>query len=248
MRARSRLRTAGNERAPGVLAPHALALVLLAPAAHGQSPVSTATPVAREELCVTEGEIAQGPDGSLTVRVPKMRAFVMRPVADAVAVRLTYQGPSREQSALGSGDVRGQFALKLRALDACNLLYITWRVTPTSKLVVQVKKNPRQHSSSECSNHGYQTLKPRLAAPLPQLAPGETHVMRAEIAAATLRVLVDGRPVWQGELGEFADLASGPVGVRSDNVRAAFRLEVGPGTALIPAQLPACRAGVAGAE
>jgi hypothetical protein len=248
MRAGSRLRTARHERTPAELARRALALVLLAPVVHGQSPAAAAAPVARGELCVTEGAIAPGPDGSLTVGVPKMRAFVMRPVADAIAVHLTYQGPTSEQSALGSGELRGQFALKPRALDACNLLYVTWRLTPAAKLVVQVKNNPRQHSSPECSNHGYHTLKPRLAAPLPQLAPGDTRLMRAEISAATLRVFVDGNLVWEGELGEFADLPMGPVGVRSDNVRAAFRLEAGPGTALTAAQLPACRAGVAETE
>jgi hypothetical protein len=248
MRARSRLRTAGNERAAGAVPCGALALLLLAPAVPGQSPPDTATPVSRTELCVTEGEVGQGPDGSLKVQVPKMRAYVMRPVADAVAVRLTYQGPSSEQAALGSGELRGQFALKLRALDACNLVYVTWRLTPAPKLVVQVKNNPRQHSSSECSNHGYRTLKPQLAAPLPQLAPGETRVLRAEIAAARLRVFVDGVPVWEGELGEFAAMRSAPVGVRSDNVRAAFRLEAGPGTPLTAAGVPACHAGAGEAE
>jgi hypothetical protein len=245
MRKQLTLRTGGNERAASR---GALALLLLAPAVHGQSPPATATPVARAELCVTEGELAPGPDGSLTVSVPKMRAYVLRPVADAVAVRLTYQGASSEQSALGSGAVRGQFALKLRALDACNLLYVAWRLTPASQLVVQVKNNPRQHSSSECSNHGYQTLKPRQAAPLPRLAPGDTHELRAEISAATLRVFVDDRPVWEGELGEFAAMTTGPVGVRSDNVRATFALLAGPGVALTAAQLPACRTRAGEAE
>ena len=244
MSARSCLRTAGNERA----ARGVPVLLLLVPAVHAQSPPAPSTPVARAELCVTEGELGQGPDGSLTVSVPKMRAIVMRPVADAVAVRLTYQGPSRDESALGSGEVRGQFALKLRALDACNLVYVSWRVTPASKLVVQVKNNPRQHASSECTNHGYQTLKPRLATPVPQLAPGETHELRAEISAATLRVLVDNHAVWEGELGEFAAMTSGPVGVRSDNVRASFVLQAGPGTPLTAAQLPACHPGAAEAE
>ena len=245
MRAGSCLRTAGHEprRAGPVLCP-----LLLLSGVQAQPPAEPAAAVGRTDLCVTEGSLAQDTDGSLSVDVPKMRAFVLRPVADAVAARLTYRGPTDEQSALGSGEVRRQFALKLRALDACNLVYVTWRITPASKLVVQVKNNPGQHSSSECTNHGYQTLKPRLAAPLPPLLPGETHLLRAEIALGTLRAFVDGRPVWEGELGAFAAMSAAPVGVRSDNVRASFRLEAGPGVPIAAAQLPACRTGPESAE
>src|SRR5215475_3890087 len=85
MRVGLRLRTGSHEYSVGAAWRGALMWLLLTPAAQGQSPPATATTVTRAELCVTEGAIAQGPDGSLTVSVPKMRAFVMRPVADAVA-------------------------------------------------------------------------------------------------------------------------------------------------------------------
>ena len=35
---------------------------------------------------------------------------------------------------------------KLRAEDACNLVYVMWRIEPQSRLVVSVKRNPGQHA------------------------------------------------------------------------------------------------------
>ena len=37
------------------------------------------------------------------------------------------------------GELRRQFGLKLRAQDACNLVYVMWRIEPASKLVVSIK-------------------------------------------------------------------------------------------------------------
>jgi hypothetical protein len=58
----------------------------------------------------------------------------------------------------------------LRAEDACNLVYLMWRIEPESRLVVSVKRNPGQHASAECGNRGYQNVKPRYSAPIPSLA------------------------------------------------------------------------------
>jgi|HubBroStandDraft_1064217.scaffolds.fasta_scaffold63952_2 hypothetical protein len=220
-----------------------LPLMLVAALVRGQSPPLTPTAVERARLCVTEGALEDSADGSLAVTLPKMRAFVRLPIADAAQAQFTYLGPSANESPLASGQMRRQFGLKLRALDACNLLYVMWRIAPESRLVVQLKNNPGQHSSAECTNHGYQTIKPRLAAPLPRLQPGESHVLRARISGEELRVSVDDRIVWQGNLSGSAAMMSGPVGVRSDNARIRFNLSAGPGPALAAAQLPACRPG-----
>jgi hypothetical protein len=217
--------------------------MLLAGLVRGQSPPSTATAVERTSLCVTEGALEDSADGSLAVTLPRMRAFARLPIGDAAEARFTYLGPTAVASPLGSGEMRRQFGLKLRALDACNLLYVMWRLAPDSRLVVQLKNNPGQHSSAECTNHGYQTIKPRLAASLPPVQPGDSHVLRARISGEELRVSVDGRIVWQGELSGSAAMMSGPVGVRSDNARITFKLSAGPGPALAAAQLPACRPG-----
>jgi len=220
-----------------------LPLMLVAALVRGQSPPLTPTAVERARLCVTEGALEDSADGSLAVTLPRMRAFVRLPIADAAQAQFTYLGPSANESPLASGQMRRQFGLKLRALDACNLLYVMWRIAPESRLVVQLKNNPGQHSSAECTNHGYQTIKPRLAAPLPRLQPGESHVLRARISGEELRVSVDDRIVWQGNLSGSAAMMSGPVGVRSDNARIRFNLSAGPGPALAAAQLPACRPG-----
>lgn len=201
----------------------ALSVLLIAPSVQAQHLAQTPRPLSLAELCVTEGDLEPSAGESLTVMAPKMRAVVRVPVADAAEMRFTYLGSTAVQSALGSGAVRQQLGLKLRALDPCNLVYVMWRVTPDSRLVVQTKNNPGQHSSRECGNHGYRTVKPRLAAALPALSPGQSHVLGAQLIGHELRATVDGRNLWQGELGPETP-TSGPVGVRSDNVRMSFAL------------------------
>jgi hypothetical protein len=134
--------------------------------------------------------------------------------------------------------MRRQFGLKLRAQDACNLVYAMWRIEPESKLVVSVKSNPGQHTSAQCGNRGYQNIKPTRSTPVPVLNPGDTHTLRAEMNGAELRVFGDKSLVWEGSVGPEALTFDGPVGIRSDNARLQIYLETGP-----PAkqQLPGCR-------
>jgi hypothetical protein len=94
-----------------------------------------------------------------------------------------------------------------------------WRIEPEAKLVVSAKTNPEEHSSAECGNRGYRNVKPARAAPVPMLRPGDTHVLRAELGGNSMRVLIDGHPVWEGEVGAEALRLGGPVGLRSDNAR-----------------------------
>jgi hypothetical protein len=107
---------------------------------------------------------------------------------------------------------------------------------------VSVKSNPGQHSSSQCSNHGYQNIKPRSSVPAPQLAAGQSHTLRATLQADELAAFIDDRPVWQGALGPIATGLRGPPGVRSDNAHLEFDLmsEQAPGSA---SALPGCRTG-----
>ena len=83
----------------------------------------------REDLDVTEGAIGQGADGMLTVDVAKMRAVATIPTGDNVELRVRDRGPVANAQALGSGEMRRQIALKLRAQDPCNLLYVSWRAS-----------------------------------------------------------------------------------------------------------------------
>jgi hypothetical protein len=57
------------------------------------------------------------------VSVPKLRAYLNAQTAQSVEARFTYLGSTENEARLGSGELRRQFGLKLRAHDACNLVY-----------------------------------------------------------------------------------------------------------------------------
>jgi len=208
--------------------------------ASGQ-PQSRLRPVPRASLCVTEGTVEELPGDQLSVNVPKMRAYLnayTEPVV--VATRFTFLGPTAQDVPLGSGEIRRQFGLKLRAQDACNLVYAMWRIEPESKLVVSVKTNPGQHTSAECGNRGYRNIKPTRGAPVPVLRAVETHGLRAEMKGDQMRVFADGVLVWEGSVGPEAMAFDGPVGMRSDNARLQIEFRAGPAQA---GRTPGCRTG-----
>jgi hypothetical protein len=180
-------------------------------------------PIKLGELCVSEGHVTPGRGGMLAVDDTKMRAIVPAPAA-GIAARFIYLGPTAETSALGSGAVRRQFGLKLRAQDPCNLVYAMWRFEPKAEIVVQVKSNPAEHESSACGNNGYVTVRPDQVSPVEAPAVGVPHRLAASVRGASLQVQVDGATAWQGDLGGQPVAASGEVGIRSDNVRLALSL------------------------
>jgi hypothetical protein len=191
------------------------------------SPGARLTPVSKANLCVTEGSIEETPDHRLLVNVAKMRAYVNAYTQPLAQVQFTYLGSTPNEAPLASGEMRRQFGLKLRAQDACNLVYAMWRIEPESKLVVSVKSNPGEHTSAQCGNRGYQNIKPRRGSPLPSLQPGDTHTLRAQMNGAEMTVFADNSPVWEGSVGENALSFDGPVGIRSDNARLQIELETG---------------------
>jgi hypothetical protein len=197
----------------------------------------------RGSLCVTEGEIGADAGNRLTVEATKMRAYVNTWTSDAVEARFTYLGGTAQESALGSGEVRRQFGLKLRAQNACNLVYAMWRFEPESKVVVSIKKNPGQTMSSECGNRGYQNIKPHRTGPVPHLKPGDAHTLGAALHGNAMQVSIDGTPVWEGDLGPEAGDLAGPVGIRSDNTRLAFDLKAGAAAGMHPDFRIACKSG-----
>jgi hypothetical protein len=136
------------------------------------------------------------------VSVPKMRAYVNAFTSQLVEAHFTFLGSTGNEARLGSGELRRQFGLKLRAQDACNLVDAMWRIEPESKLVVSVKSNPGQHTSAECGNRGYRNIKPRRSTPVPVLHSGDTHDLRAEINADEMKVFADNQIVWEGLLGQ----------------------------------------------
>ena len=178
---------------------------------------SSLKPVSLSQLCVTEGSIELSSNNRLQVNVPNMRAYLNASTPQREEARFTYSGSTGNEKPLGSGAIRRQFGLKLHSEDACNLVYVMWRIEPDRKIVVSVKSNPGQHTSAECGNRGYTNIKPAHIAPTPAVNAGETHTLRAQMDGAELTVYADGTLVWQGSVGADAAALNGPVGIRSDN-------------------------------
>jgi hypothetical protein len=216
------------------------ALILGAPL---ESANSKLMHVPRGKLCVTEGAVEELTGRRMSVKVPKMRAYVNEATPQIVEADFTYLGSTGNEARLGSGELRRQFGLKLRAQDACNLVYAMWRIEPESKIVVSVKSNPGQHSSSQCGNRGYRNIKPRRSSPVPALRPGAAHALRAEMNGAEMKVFADGSLVWEGALGPDALRFDGPVGIRSDNARLELELRAGETAKAEAGRAPGCRTG-----
>jgi len=183
--------------------------------------------VTRAMLCVTEGSLEEMPGERLSVSVPQMRGYVNRQTSQTIEASLIYLGPTKNDARLGSGQMRRQFGLKLRAQDPCNLVYVMWRIEPQAELVVSIKSNPGQHTSAECANRGYRNIRPARKSAVPILQPGDSHTLRAEMNGENLRVFVDNSSVWEGALGSDVFHLNGPVGIRSDDAQVEFQLRVG---------------------
>lgn len=194
-------------------------------------------------LCITEGRLDGAGGGRSSVNVPKMRAYAVRPDADVAELDFVYLGPTGTRAALASGATRVQFGLKLRAQDACNLVYVMWRVAPAANLVVSVKSNPLQHTSAECSNHGYRNVKADRSSAAPALEPGSEHRLRAQLRGPRLQVFIDGGLVWDGGLDADARQLKGPAGVRTDNAHLEFTLSADQGATPGAGSADNCRKG-----
>jgi hypothetical protein len=172
-----------------------------------------------------------GSSGSLlSVESPKFRATTARAGDVEAELRFTYLGPTAEMTRLGSGRVRKQIGLKMRAQDPCNLVYAMWRIDPGPELAVQIKRNTGQRTSAECKNHGYRTVLAQRSAPIGEVAEGSTHLLRAAIHDSELSVWADGVLVWHGSLGDDVLDLDGPVGLRSDNARFTFAFDANGGS------------------
>jgi hypothetical protein len=188
-------------------------------------------PVTPGRWNVTKGSVAAFEGGKARIIEPKLRAVAPGSDGNAAELRFVYQGPTREATALASGEVRRQLGIKLRAENGCNLLYIMWRLEPKSQIVVSVKRNPGQRLHRECGARGYRNLKPKVAAaPPPAPAPGSSHALHAALHGTLLRVWLDHALVWEGDVGAEALASSGPAGLRSDNVRWDVALYAHPGS------------------
>lgn len=174
------------------------------------------------DLCVTNGVVSTSPDGRLAIDTPSSRAVLRIASEPAAEIRFRYLGPTAGSKPLASGEMRRQIGLKLRAQDTCNLLYVMWHIEPDSRIAVSVKRNPGQHTHAECGAHGYTNIRPIRGVAMDRILPGESHTLRAELHGTDLRVIADGRPVWEGTVGDTVKEFDGPVGFRTDNARFVF--------------------------
>jgi hypothetical protein len=181
-----------------------------------------------DEFCITEGRINRAEGPWMNVDSTKMRAvlgFTGKPEAE---LRFRYLGETEDRSRLLSGGERTQLGLKLKAQDDCNVLYVMWRISPVSSLVVQVKSNPGQHRHAECGNSGYINIRGKFSGQVPKIVEGSEHSLHAVLNGTTLSVDVDGAPTWEGNVGEDVLRFDGPVGLRSDNARFDFQFVAHP--------------------
>ncbi len=182
------------------------------------APSLAVSPIAADRLCVTKGAASLG----ATVTEPTMRAVALDSSGDAASLAFVFRGDTATSRELASGESRRQLGLKLRAQDGCNLLYVMWRLDPKPSLSVSLKRNPGKRTHRECGASGYTRLKPARGltlAPVPALAPGASHTLRAELAGDDLLAWIDDQLVWRGPLPASARDLTGPAGLRSDNVR-----------------------------
>lgn len=182
-----------------------------------ESPVARALlAVDPATLRVTSGVLTNASATSFRVEHPSFRAEVGEAPRHSVEMTFVYRGPGRQQAALASGELRRQIGLKLRARDACNVIYVMWHIEPSQGLEVSVKSNPGQSTHEECLDRGYRFIKPSFSrADLPVVEAGAPRTLSVTLSGDTLRVDADGQPAWMGVLPpqEF----DGPVGVRTDN-------------------------------
>ncbi|MEA2748528.1 MAG: hypothetical protein QOI41_2671, partial [Myxococcales bacterium] len=167
------------------------------------------------DLRITTGHVVELSSGRLHVTDPKTR-FVATGTPASAEMRFIYRGPTLGTTALASGEMRRQLGLKLRARDGCNVVYAIWRIEPESKLVVSVKRNEGATTHEDCGAGGYENITPARSAAIPALLPNESHLLAARIDGTRMRVTIDAREVWEGELPQEAFTFNGPAGVRTD--------------------------------
>lgn len=167
-----------------------------------------------DELCVTKGNAKVGG----TVIEPTVRAVAIGSRGDGAMIEWVYRGDTVATRELASGSVRRQLGLKLRAQNGCNLVYVMWRLDPKPMIEVSLKLNPGKVTHAQCGAEGYTKIRPTKSWPVPVLAEGDRHTLRAAISGDDLTAWVDDKVVWRGTLPESARALVGPAGIRSDNL------------------------------
>lgn len=192
------------------------------------SSIAIAVPTAKAQVRpgdfdITDGKIQAAAKHRLLVSTKEMRATLKFTTEQTATVKFTYLGPTKEVSRLGSGEIRSQFGIKLRAQDDCNVVYVMWHFAPDQKIAVSMKRNAGKRTHAACLDRGYiNNIKPRISDAPPPVEPNQPHVLTATMSGSDLSVTADNKLVWWGDLGPVALALRGPVGLRSDNARVLF--------------------------
>lgn len=183
--------------------------LVYAPASMGSRPLRLS------ELEVEVGHIEALGQGALALREPCIRALARDAARQSVSLTFSYLGPSLREEPLGSGELRRQIGIKLRARDTCNVIYVMWHMAPVQGVFVSVKSNPGMHTHDQCRDRGYINLPTQGLST--KVIGTERHTLAAMIVGERLRVLADSKVVWDGALPPEAFAFDGPAGLRSDN-------------------------------
>jgi len=193
----------------------------------GFAPIASASPPAAkpaslhtlEDLQVTTGRVHEPNPGELVIDEPEVRAVLRSGTARVVGASFEYHGPTARSAALASGRIRRQLALKLRARDGCNVVYVAWRIAPESGIEVTVKRNPGLMRHAQCGSRGYSRVIPDHAIEPVAIERGTSHSLEVALDGRELRVHADGALAWEGRLPADALQFDGPAGFRTDNSR-----------------------------
>jgi hypothetical protein len=191
----------------------------------GFAPLASASPPAArtacihplEDLQVTTGRVQESNPGRFLIDEPEVRAVLRSGTARFAAANFEYVGPTARRAALASGRVRRQVALKLRARDGCNVVYVAWRIEPESGIEVSIKRNPGLTTHSQCGTRGYSRVAPESANKPVAIERGTKHSLEATLDGQALVVLADGALAWRGRLPAEILQFDGPAGFRTDN-------------------------------
>lgn len=112
-----------------------------------------------------------------------------------------------------------QMALKLKAANSCNVLYVIWDADG-GPIVVANKRN--DGIVDTCGPKGYSVIVPSASSPVPALVVGSSHTLQADYVDPVLNVYADGNLVWNGTIGKNLVPYSGPVGLRTDGMQFKF--------------------------
>lgn len=153
---------------------------------------------------------------------PSVRATLDGSDGGSAGMSFVYRGSTVDTIPLGSGQIREQVGLRLRAQNACNCVYVMWRWEPGEPMIeVSVKHNPGQSQSSECGSAGYTKIEPALFTAVGQPIVDQHYTLRASAIGPFVHVWLDGGSVesmvWCGELTEAGALMRGAAGFRTDN-------------------------------